>query len=136
VSVSRSARRGPKEGAALDRGRRKEEEREGRKRKEGRGQKEKEKREIGKGKIGKGKEIGKRFRKSGECLGKLGERIFAGFFGFSGVSVIFEMAVMARRTGRRDRGVRGIPGVVADRGAGAAGDGRRPECRRNSRHAR
>jgi hypothetical protein len=46
---------------------------------------------------------------------------------------------MARRTGRRDRGVRGIPGVVADRGAGAARDGRCPGrgwCRRDSRHAR
>jgi hypothetical protein len=35
--------------------------------------------------------------------------------------------------------VRGIPGVVADRGAGATRDGRRPErrrCRRDSRHAR
>jgi hypothetical protein len=57
----------------------------------------------------------------------------------SGVSVIFETAVMASQTGQRDRGVRGIPGVVADRGAGAARDGRRPErrrCRRDSRHAR
>jgi hypothetical protein len=35
---------------------------------------------------------------------------------------------MARRTGRRDRDVRGIPGVVADRGAGAARDGRWPGC--------
>jgi hypothetical protein len=49
-------------------------------------------------------------------------------FPVSGVIVIFGMAVMARRTGRRDRGVRGIPGVVADSGAGAARDGRRPEC--------
>jgi hypothetical protein len=46
--------------------------------------------------------------------------------------------VMERRADQRDRGVRGIPGVVADRGAGAARDGRRPErrrCRRDSRHA-
>jgi hypothetical protein len=53
--------------------------------------------------------------------------------------VIFGTAVMARRTGRRDRGGRGIPGVVADRGAGATRDVRRPErgrCRRDSRHAR
>jgi hypothetical protein len=53
--------------------------------------------------------------------------------------VIFGTAVMARRTGQRDRGVRGIPGVVADRGAGAAYDGRRPECGRcrlDLRHAR
>jgi hypothetical protein len=45
---------------------------------------------------------------------------------------------MARRADWRDRGVRGIPGVVADRGAGAARDGRRPECERcrlDSRHA-
>jgi hypothetical protein len=45
---------------------------------------------------------------------------------------------MARWTGRRDRSVRRIPGVVADRGAGAAHDGRWPECgrcRRDSRHA-
>jgi hypothetical protein len=57
----------------------------------------------------------------------------------SGVSAIFGTAVMARRTGRRDRGVRRIPGVVADRGAGAVRDGRRPECRRcrrDSQHAR
>jgi hypothetical protein len=62
-----------------------------------------------------------------------------GFSGFSGVGVIFGTAVMARRTGWLDRGVRGIPGVVADRGAGAARDGRRPErrrCRLDSRHAR
>jgi hypothetical protein len=46
---------------------------------------------------------------------------------------------MARRTDRRDRGVRGIPDVVADRGAGATHDGRRPKrrrCRRDLRHAR
>jgi hypothetical protein len=36
---------------------------------------------------------------------------------------------MVRRTGRRDRGVRGIPDVVADRGAGAARDGRCPRVR-------
>jgi hypothetical protein len=62
-----------------------------------------------------------------------------GFSGFSGVGVIFGTAVMARWTGRRDRGVHGIPGVVADRGAGAARDERRPErrrCRVDSRHAR
>jgi hypothetical protein len=59
--------------------------------------------------------------------------------GFSDTGVIFGTAVMARLTSRRDRGVRGIPGVVADRGAGATRDGRRPErmrCRRDSRHAR
>jgi hypothetical protein len=59
-------------------------------------------------------------------------------FPVSGVSVIFGTAVMARRTGRRDRGVRGILGAVADNGARAADDGRRPEfgwCRRDSRHA-
>jgi hypothetical protein len=53
--------------------------------------------------------------------------------------MIFGTAVMARRIGRRDRGVRGIPVVVADRGAGAACDGRWPgcgRCRRDSRHAR
>jgi hypothetical protein len=53
--------------------------------------------------------------------------------------VIFGTTVMARRTGRRDHGVRGIPGVVADRGAGAARDGRWPgcgRCRRDSWHAR
>jgi hypothetical protein len=61
------------------------------------------------------------------------------FVGFSDTGVNSGTTVMARRTGRRDRGVRGIPGVVADRGAGAARDGRRPECRRcrrDSRHAR
>jgi hypothetical protein len=41
----------------------------------------------------------------------------------SGVGVIFGTTVMARRIGRRGRGVRGIPDVVADRGAGVAGDG-------------
>jgi hypothetical protein len=59
--------------------------------------------------------------------------------GFSDTGVNSGMAVMARRTGRQDRGVRGIPGVVADHGAGATRDGRRPErrrCRRDSRHAR
>jgi hypothetical protein len=77
--------------------------------------------------------------KLGEFLGKIRGRVFAGFSGFSGVGVIFGTAVMARRTGRQDHGVHGIPGVVADRGAGAACDGRRPErrrCRRDSRHAR
>jgi hypothetical protein len=61
------------------------------------------------------------------------------FLGFSDTDVNSGTAVMARRTGRRDRDVRGIPGMVADRGAGAARDGRRPErrrCRRDSRHAR
>jgi hypothetical protein len=61
------------------------------------------------------------------------------FLGFSDTGVNSETAVMARRTGRRDRVVRGIPGVVADRGAGATRDGRRPKrrrCRRDSRHAR
>jgi hypothetical protein len=61
------------------------------------------------------------------------------FLGFSDTSVNSGTAVMARRTGRRDRGVRGIPGVVDNRGAGAARDGRWPECgrcRRDSRHAR
>jgi hypothetical protein len=60
------------------------------------------------------------------------------FLGFSDTGVNSETAVMARRTGRRDHGVRGIPGVVADRGAGATGDGRRPErrqCQQDSRHA-
>jgi hypothetical protein len=52
------------------------------------------------------------------------------FLGFSDTGVNSGTAVMARRTGRRDRGVRGIPGVVADRGAGATRDGRRPERRR------
>jgi hypothetical protein len=58
------------------------------------------------------------------------------FLGFSDVGVNSGTAVMARRTGRRDRGVHGIPGVVADCGDGATRDGRRPECRRDSRHAR
>jgi hypothetical protein len=53
-------------------------------------------------------------------LGKIGERVFAGFYDFPGVGVIFRTAVMARQTGRRDRGVRGIPGTVADRGVGKA----------------
>jgi hypothetical protein len=53
--------------------------------------------------------------------------------------VIFGMAVMARRSGLRNRCMRGIPGMVADRGAGAARDGRWPgcgRCRRDSRHVR
>jgi hypothetical protein len=65
---------------------------------------------------------------------------FCGFFlGFSDTVVNSGTTVMARRTGWRDRGVCGIPGVVADRGAGAARDGRCPgcgRCRRDSRHAR
>jgi hypothetical protein len=72
---------GQRRGAALDRGRRKEKGEEGRKKK-GRKENEKEKGiKWGKGKIGK--EIGKgkerRFRKLGELLGKLGERILWGF---------------------------------------------------------
>jgi hypothetical protein len=68
---------GQRRGAALDRGRRKEKGEEGRKEK-GRKEKEKEKGiKWGKGKIGKGKE--RRFRKLGELLGKLGERILRGF---------------------------------------------------------
>jgi hypothetical protein len=51
------------------------------------------------------------------------------FWVFSDTGVNSGTAVMARRTGRRDRGVRGIPGVVADRGAGAARDGRCPQVR-------
>jgi hypothetical protein len=47
------------------------------------------------------------------------------FLGFSDTGVNSGTAVMARRTGQQDRGVCGIPGVVADRGAGAARDGRR-----------
>jgi hypothetical protein len=61
------------------------------------------------------------------------------FLGFSDTGVNSGTMVMARQTGRRDRSVRGIPGVVADRGAGAARDGRQPErrrCRWDSRHAR
>jgi hypothetical protein len=65
---------------------------------------------------------------------------FCGFFpSFSDTGVNSGTAVMARRTGRRDCGVGWIPGVVADRGAGAARDGRCPGCRRcrqDSRHAR
>jgi hypothetical protein len=85
------------------------------------------------------KEIGKCFREIRRISQEIRGRVFAGFSGFSGVGVIFGTAVMARRTGRRDRGVRGIPGVVADRGAGATRNGRRPErrrCWRDSRHAR
>jgi hypothetical protein len=61
------------------------------------------------------------------------------FLGFSNTGVNSGTAVMARRTGQQDRGVRGIPDTVADCGAGAARDGRRPErrrCRRDSRYAR
>jgi hypothetical protein len=61
------------------------------------------------------------------------------FLGFSDTGVNSGTAVMARRTGRWDRGVRGILSVVADRGAGATHDRRRPErrrCQRDSRHAR
>jgi hypothetical protein len=61
------------------------------------------------------------------------------FLGFSDTGVNSGTVVMARRTGWRDRGVHGIPGVVANRGAGAVRDGRRPErrrCRRDSRHVR
>jgi hypothetical protein len=65
---------------------------------------------------------------------------FCGFFrAFSDTGVNSGTMVMARWTGRRDRGVRAIPGVVADRGAGAARDGRWPErrrCRWDSRRAR
>jgi hypothetical protein len=85
------------------------------------------------------KEIGKSFRKIRIISREIRGRGFAGFSGFSGIRVIFGMAVMARRIGQRNRGVRGIPGVVADRGAGATRNGRRPErrrCRRDSRHAR
>jgi hypothetical protein len=84
---------------------------EGRKRKE---RKEKKNRKR------KGKEIGKRFRKLGKLLWKLGRKVLVGVFRFPGVGVIFGTVVMARRTGRRYRGVRGIPGTVADRGAGVA----------------
>jgi hypothetical protein len=80
----------------------------------------------------KGRKIEKGFR-------KLGEGVLRIFLGFSDTGVNSGTAVMARRTGRRDRGVHGIPGVVADRGAGATHDGRRPErrrCRRDSQHAR
>jgi hypothetical protein len=52
------------------------------------------------------------------------------FLGFSDTGVNSGTAVMARRTSRRDRGVRRIPGVVADHGAGATRDGRRPKRRR------
>jgi hypothetical protein len=117
--------------------------------KEKKEEKEKEKGEKGKkkkkrkGKIGKrknqGREIEKVFRKLGEFLEKLGEGVLRIFLGFSDTGVNSGTGVMSRRTGRRDRGVRGIPGTVADRGAGAARDGRRPErrrCRRDSRHAR
>jgi hypothetical protein len=71
-------------------------------------------------------------------LRKLGGRILRGF-PVSSFSVIFGMAVMARRSGLRNRCMRGIPGMVADRGAGAARDGRWPgcgRCRRDSRHVR
>jgi hypothetical protein len=101
------------------------------------GEKGKEKRRKEKRKIREEK-IEKGFRKLGEFLGKLGEVVLRIFLGFSDTSVNSGTAVMARRTGRRDRGMRGIPGVVANRGAGATRDGRRPErrrCRRDSRHA-
>jgi hypothetical protein len=58
------------------------------------------------------------------------------FLGFSDTCVNSGTVVMARRTGWRDRGVRGIPGMVADRGAGATRNRRRPErrrCRRGTR---
>jgi hypothetical protein len=91
----------------------------------------------------KKRKIEKGFGNLGEILRKLGERGEEGFLrifpGFSDTGVNSGMAVMARRTDRRDRGVRGIPDAVGDNGAGTAGGGRRPECRRcrqNSRHAR
>jgi hypothetical protein len=98
-------------------------EKEGRKEKK-KGKEKKKRRKENRNRKRKGKEIGKRFRKLGKLLGKLGVRI-CGVFRFPGVSVIFGMAVMARRTGRRDRGVRRIPDAMDNRGAGAArvGDG-------------
>jgi hypothetical protein len=131
----------------------KEEEREGRK-EEKRKEKKKGKKEKKRGKENRKREkkikegkLEKRKKKKGlgiwedsrKILEEGGKWEFLRGSPVSGVNVIFGTAVMARRTGRRDRGVRGIPSVVADRGAGAARDGRQPECgrcRRDSRHAR
>jgi hypothetical protein len=117
----------------------------GRKRRKKR-EKEKRKRKKRKGEIGRENEIEKWkkkyegvLEKLGEFLGKLEEGFLRIFLGFSDTGVNSGTAVTASRTGQWDRGLRGIPGVVADRGAGAARDGRRPErrrCRRDSRHAR
>jgi hypothetical protein len=82
-------------------------EKEGRKEKK-KGKEKKKRKKENRNRKRKGKEIGKRYRKLGKLLGKLGGRI-CGVFRFPGVSVIFGKAVMARRTGRRDRGVCGIP---------------------------
>jgi hypothetical protein len=110
----RGSRGGEKGVAAwLGRRRKKGEEKEGKTKKEKR-----EKTKKRKGKIekeNKGRKIEKGFRKLGEFLGKLGEGFLWIFLGFSDT------------------------GVVADRGAGATRDGRRPErrrCRRDSWHAR
>jgi hypothetical protein len=114
----------------------------GKRREKEKGEKGKEKEEKkteNRKKENKGRKIEKGFRKLGEFLEKIGEGVLRIFLGFSDTGVNSGTAVMARRTGQRDRGVRRIPGVVADRGAGAARDGRRPEhrrCRRDSRHAR
>jgi hypothetical protein len=97
-------------------------------------EKEEKKKENRKKEKKSGEKIEKGFRKLGEFVEKLGEGALRIFLGFSDTGVNSGMAVMARRTGRWNRGVRGIPGVVADRGAGAARDGRRPErrwCRRD-----
>jgi hypothetical protein len=75
------------------------------------------------------KKKGKRGRKMG---------IFAGFPGF-GRQRDFRDGGDVEADWPGDHGVRGIPGTVADRGAGAARGGRRPECGRcrlDSRHAR
>jgi hypothetical protein len=109
-------------------------------REEKKGKKEERKKKR-KGRKGKNRNR-KKFRKLGEFLGKIrrGEEGFLRIFlGFPDTGINFGTAVMAKRIGRRDCGVRGIPGVVADRGAGAARDGRWPgcgRCQQDSRHER
>jgi hypothetical protein len=109
-------------------GKRKEEKEKEKKKEEKKEKEEKKGKRKRKGKkIGKrGEEIGKKSREFGRLLGKLREG-FAGVFHFPGVGVIFGTAVTARRTGRRDRGVRGIPGRWPTAALGRCA-GARPRC--------
>jgi hypothetical protein len=123
-------------------GRRKEEKRRKEKKERKKREKENEKngeKENRKRKIEKGRDKG--FRKLGEILGKLGGRGKRDFAGFSGFGRQHDFRDGCDGEADWPAGLRraGDSGVVADRGAGAARDGRRPECRRcqrDSRHAR